>query len=88
MQRIQFYAGEEKHIRLIVHATNNEPFVIRQARWELYCAGNSEASGDCVIDDHIIDAKVAPTRKTTYQLDVIYQVADETLIERIDVVVM
>ena len=87
MQCIQFYAGEDKHVRLMVHATNGELFVIRTARWQLYCAGELEAEGDCAIDEHVIDAKISPSRKTTYQLNITYQVADETLIERVEVAV-
>lgn len=87
MQRIQFYVGEERHVRLMIHATNNEPFLIRAARWELFCAGEREAEGECIIDEHVIDAKISPARKTTYQFNFTYQVADETLIEQIEVVV-
>lgn len=87
MQSVQFYAGEDRHVRLMVHATNNEPFLIRSARWELYCAGQMEAEGECMIEDHVLDAKIAPANKTNYRLDIIYQVADETLVERIEVAV-
>lgn len=85
MQCVQFYAGEDRHVCLMVHATNNEPFVIRSARWELYCAGVQEAEGECMIDGNVIDAKIAPVKRATYRLDIIYQIADETLIERLEV---
>ena len=85
MQCVQFYAGEDRHVRLMVHAANNEPFVIRSARWELYCAGVQEAEGECMIDGNVIDTKIAPVKRATYRLDIIYQIADETLIERLEV---
>lgn len=87
MQRIQFHAGENRHVRLLIHATNDEPFIIREASWELRYAGEVEDSGDCVIEDHMIDAKISPGRQTAYQLVITYRVADETLVEKIEVVV-
>lgn len=87
MQRIQFRTGEDRHVRLMVHAANNEPFTIRGANWELSYAGRLEASGECEIDGHVIDAKIAPEILTNYQLVITYQVADETLVEKIEVVV-
>lgn len=88
MQKIQFYAGEDKHIRFMVHALNNEAFIIREAGFSLSCAGSIEASGTCVIEDHVIDAKIAPEKTGNYQLSISYKVADETLIEKIEVVVV
>lgn len=87
MQRIHFYSGEDRHVRIKVHATNGEPFQIREARWELKCAGQTESDGECLIDGSIIDAKIQPQKKTQYWLYITYRVADETLIECIEVVV-
>lgn len=87
MQKINFYLGEERHVRLLIHAANGEPFVIREARYELKCAGRVEASGACVVDGHTIDAKVSPERRASYNLYFIYQVADETLMECVEVAV-
>ena len=86
-QRVQFHIGEERHVRLLVHATNGEPFLIRDAAYELQSAGTIEDSGDCIIDEHIIDAKISPKQKTTYLLCISYRVADERFIEQIEVVV-
>lgn len=85
MQTIRFYAGEDKHVRLMIHATNQEPFIIRKASWELLCAGVVEAEGDCVIEDHVLDAKICPEKRTSYQLKITYYVADEKLIEQLEV---
>lgn len=87
MQRIQFRTGEDRHVRLLVHSTNGEPFTIHGASWELSYVGKLEASGECEIDGHVIDAKIAPETRATYQLAIIYRVADETLVEKIEVVV-
>ena len=85
MQKIQFYAGEDRHVRIKIHATNGEPFIIRSATYELCCSGQVEGQGECLIEEHVIDAKISPTRRTTYQLFIKYQVADETRIECIEV---
>ena len=87
MQKIKFYLGDERHVRLLIHATNGEPFAIREARYELKCAGQVEASGACMIDEHVIDARIAPEKRANYRLYFIYQVADETLMERVEVAV-
>lgn len=85
MQRIQFYAGEDRHVRIKIHATNGEPFIVRSASWELRCSGQVESSGDCLIEEHVIDAKICPGKRTTYQLFIKYLVADETRVECIEV---
>lgn len=85
MQRIQFYAGEDRHVRIKIHATNGEPFIIRSASWELRCSGQVESEGECLIEEHVIDAKISPTRRTAYQLFIKYLVADEIRIECIEV---
>lgn len=85
MQILRFHLGEEKHVRLLVHSTNQEPFTIRSASYELKYIGKVEASGECIISDHLIDAKIAPQKRCTYQLDIIYCVADETMVEQIEV---
>lgn len=86
MQRIQFYAGEERHVRLRIHAEQGE-FTIRDARWKLQCSGQLESSGECIIEEHIIDAFIAPGKKTDYELEFSFRVADETRKEKIEVAV-
>lgn len=88
MQRVQFYAGEEKYVRLLVHASNGEIFTIRKAIWSLARVGQQEEdSGECLIEDHMISIKIAPIKRATYHLTITYWVADETLIEKVEVVV-
>lgn len=87
MQRIRFYVGENRHVRIRIHARNNEPFVIREATWRLKNNYDVEEDGECLIDGDVIDAQIAPQMKTTYRLYFTYKVADEVLIECIEVVV-
>lgn len=87
MQRIQFYMGEDRYVRFLVHASDDEVFTIRTARWSLTCAGQQEADGECLIDEHMISAKISPLKRSVYHLSITYQVADETLIEKVEVVV-
>lgn len=87
MQKVEFDAGEERHVRLMVHAINQEVFTIQDAQWKLLWGGETEAAGECRIKEHVIDAFISPKNRTTYVLQITYQVADETLIEKIGVVV-
>lgn len=63
MQRLRFYVGENKHVRIRIHARNNEPFVIREATWELKSNYEIEARGECIINDDVIDAQIAPQKR-------------------------
>ena len=87
MQRITFKVGEQRYVRLLVHATNCEVFLIREARWELIGSGCIESEGECLIQDHEISAYIIPKKRVTYQLRIIYRVSDETLIAVIEVAV-
>jgi len=87
MQRINFEAGEQRHIKLRIHATDNAPFTIRTAQWELCHGGEIESAGTCGITEHTIDAFICPEKRVTYRLRIIYQIADETLVELVEVAV-
>lgn len=86
MHEIKFVAGERRHIRMEVYSTANDPFVIRNARYEL-CQGDTlEEAGECRVDEHMIDAFIAPAKRNrTYTLRILYEIADETLGEEIKV---
>ena len=86
MQRIRFYVGENEHVRIRIHARNNEPFVIREATWQLKGDYDTEAEGECLITGDVIDAMIMPQKRTTYKLYFTYKVADEVLMECIEVV--
>lgn len=89
MQKIIFDIGEHRHVRLKIHAAQDAPFRIKSASWELLRGNTLEASGECEIDEHIIDAYIeAPPGKTSYILRVIYKINDETLVEQLDLVVV
>lgn len=87
MQKVQFDAGEERHVRLMIHATDQAAFTIRDAGWKLLWGGEIEAIGECRVNEHVIDAFIAPKNRTAYVLQITYRVADETLIEKIGVMV-
>lgn len=87
MQRINFDIGESRHVKLLIKAQNNEPFTIKSANWELIKSDQTEAEGACSIENHIIDAFITPQTSSVYKLRYIYQIADETLIEIIEVAV-
>lgn len=89
MQKIIFDTGEQRHVRLMIHAADNSPFRIKSAVWELLRGNVIESGGDCEIDDHIIDTFVqAPATKTSYILRITYEINDETLVEQLELVVV
>lgn len=85
MKKIYFDKGECRHVKLLIHAVDDAPFTIHGAHYELMWAGEIEASGGCAIDGHVLDAYISPKNKTTYRLRITYTIADETLVEQIDV---
>lgn len=85
MQKIHFDKGERRHVKLLIHAVDDAPFTIRDARWELAWAGKTETEGECEIDGHMLDMYISPMNKAIYRLKVTYVIADETLVEQIDV---
>ena len=88
MQKIHFDYGEKRHVQIQIHSVGDAPFTIKSARYELLCGSKVENEGDCTIDEHVIDAFIeAPENKTSYLLRFIYEINDETLVERIELVV-
>lgn len=88
MQKIMFDVGERRHVQLRIHAAQEAPFRIKSASWELVRGNVLEVSGECEINDHIIDAYIeAPPDRTTYTLRVTYVINDETLVEQLGLVV-
>ena len=86
MQRVHFYVGENKSIGLILHARDQAPFTIRDATWELKGNYETEAQGECEINGDVIRAMIAPQKRVTYRLYFTYKVAEEILMECIEVV--
>lgn len=90
MQRVKFDFGEKRHVRTNVMLESGEeyPFKIRNAKWELTDAdGIIEDSGECVVDEHELDAYINPLKAETYTLKYTYEVADEIWVDKIKVVV-
>lgn len=88
MQKIMFDVGERRHVKLRIHAADNAPFRIKSASWELVRGNVLEATGECEIDEHVVDAYIeAPPGRTTYILRVTYDINDETLVEQLEMVV-
>lgn len=87
MQRIKFELGETRHVQFLIKSANNKPFTIQDATWQLKNEDDVEAEGKCTIMDHVIDALISPNLAHVYKLRIAYRIADETLIEVIEVAV-
>ena len=89
MNRVRFIQGEDKHVRLLVRAPNDEPFTILSATYVLSRFGEVEAEGECDINGHYLDIKMEPKKKTkSYILEITYTVADSVRKARIEVEVI
>lgn len=90
MQKVSFDFGEKRHVRTTVKIISGEdlPFLIRTAKWELIDESEIiEDSGECIIDEHELDAYISPQKIGFYTLRFIYEVADEIWVDKIRVVV-
>lgn len=90
MQKVSFDFGKKRHVRTTVKIISGEdlPFLIRTAKWELIDESEIiEDSGECIIDEHELDAYISPQKIGSYTLRFIYEVADEIWVDKIRVVV-
>ena len=83
MNKIRFILGEDKHVKLLVRSPNDEPFTILTASYT-----DIVVQGECDINGHYLDCKIAPKEKGTHILEVTYTVADSIRKARIEVEVV
>lgn len=87
VQRIMFDLREQRHVKLQVKSTNGDAFKIRYAKFNLLNNGEVESSGECAIEDDVIDMFLTPAKRMNYILEVEYGIADEVYVEKIELVV-
>lgn len=88
MNKIRFILGEDKHVKLLVRSPNDEPFTILTASYKLSRYTDTVAQGECDINNHYLDCKIAPAEKGMHILEITYTVADSTRKARIEVEVI
>ena len=88
VNKIRFILGEDKHVKLLVRSPNDEPFTILTASYELARYTDIVVQGECDINEHYLDCKIAPEEKGTHILEVTYTVADSIRKARIEVEVV
>ena len=83
---IAFDLGEKKHVKVEVVSRKGEEFAILEATYELIYASDGvvEDSGSCIVVDHTIDSLISPEKTGVYMLKYTYHVADEILIENME----
>ena len=86
---VKFELGERKHVRLKVSSCKGDDFEITSASYELrrQYTDEVEDSGACVIAEHVMDMMIAPQTAGKYWLHITYYIADETLIDVVEVIV-
>ncbi len=84
---IAFNLGEKKHVTIEVVSRKGDEFAILDAGYELIYVSDStvEDSGSCTVVDHAIDSLISPNKTGVYLLRYTYHVADEILIENMEV---
>ena len=87
MMHVDFDLGETRHVKLQIHSCKGDPFEILSASYSLTAKGEAEPedNGASVIQEHVIDQVISPKRRGTYSLRVMYRIADETIIENVEV---
>lgn len=78
MDTVKYILGEDKYIKLWVHSPDNEPFIIEWAEYELALNTEVVDKGQCIVEDHYISRKLAPSEIGVYILTITYRVADTT----------
>ncbi len=81
--------GESRHVRLNVFSCKNEEFEITNATYSLtkQQALEPEDSGSATILDHVIDVVINPKNEGFYNLKFSYSIADENLVDIVEVFV-
>lgn len=89
---IQFIKGEDRHVKFRVHSAKGADMIVENASFELSKYDEVEASGQCEIEkegtDVYLDMKLYPKNVGNYELEITYQIADETLKHREEVKVI
>lgn len=83
--------GEIRHVRIkILNVNPNVSFQIIDASYELYRKETQEKikNGKCNIIDHVLDVVVEANESGRFGLKYIYKIADETLIDEVEVCVL
>ena len=82
--------GETRHVQLKICSSVKDDFNILNATYVLQKVGDQtpEDSGNCAIREHIIDTVITPKESGTYIFRVTYTIADEILIDTVEVKVM
>ena len=79
--------GEKRHVRAVIKpkCETELDFIIRNARYELKQNGEVVDSGECTVSEHELDAYVFPENRGTYELSLIYEIADEIWVDVIKI---
>lgn len=85
--KVTFDLGETRHVKLLIHSCKGDDFEIVSASYQFVQKGaeTPEDEGASVIMEHVIDQVITPKNKGWYNLIVTYMIADETLIENVEV---
>mgnify|MGYP003304265337 CR=1 FL=1 len=75
---IKFLLGESRALEFEITHQNNEPFVIREAKYELFKNNELVDEGDMVITDHILSVVFTPEERGFYLFKFLYTIGNAT----------
>ena len=84
---IVFDYGENRHVKLRVTSCKDESFVIKNASYELVRSDTQEVEiqGNATILENILDVVICPQNVGYYELKYTYSIADETLVDVVEI---
>ena len=88
MNYVDFDFGEIRHIKILINSCENgNRFEIEKASYKLFFNGENipESEGASIVFEHTIDQVISPKKIGKYILQITYYIADEILIEKIEV---
>ena len=88
MNRVIYRLGEDKRTRLRVVNTEGNAFVITAAVWELLRDGERVDYGNCMIQETVLSAQIAPSAAGEHLLRFRFEVEGETFVEQVRVDVL
>ena len=87
MEFVEMHIGERRIITVEISSCDVESFVIRNPTYRLVYGSTVEDKGAPILQEHELTITVEPRRVGKYTLECTMDIADETIIPKIEVLV-
>lgn len=85
MECLNFILGERRKVWSEVTCNDGAPFVIRNATYELKKYDKIVDSGECFIDNHVVNVMLEPPEKGLFCLIFSFEIGGEIIKEKVEV---